>query len=212
MIGQNKQLDDIFHTISRYIVILPVILIVIAIFFKLTGNNSSSQLGLKEYASAITPTGVNNILKSLDKAKEASPAVKFNLTGPLSCSFATKDDKVNAYVKDKKILIKREEENITNNYLLNGDCGYIWKQGSYSGEKICGISQQVVIVDGLLSSGFLDPSMVFENIGKMFSLSTKNNSQDTLKLALSSCKNETVPSSVKFDVPRSVLFKNSTLK
>ncbi len=211
MAGQNKQLDDIFHTVSRYIVILPAILIVVAIFFKLTGNNSS-QLGVREYAPSITPSAMNNILGNLNNSKEASPAVKFNLTGPLTCSFATKDDKVDAYIKDKKILIKREEENIVKNYLLNGDCGYIWKQGTYSGEKICGISQQVAIVDGLLSSGFLDPNTIFENLGKMLNLPTTNNSQDTLKLALSSCKNETVPNLIKLDVPKNVLFKNSTLK
>ena len=211
MNGQNKQLDDLFHLISRYIIFIPIILIVIAIFLKLTGNNSA-QLGTREYGPSVTPASVNNILSNLDKAKESSPSVKFNLTGPLTCSFSTKDDSVNAYVKDKKILIKREEENIVKNYLLNSDCVYLWKQGTYSGEKICGISQQVAIVDGLLSSGFIDPSTVFGNLSKMFNLSTVNNSQDTMKLALSSCKNETVPNSVKFDVPRNVLFKNSTLK
>ena len=43
----NKQLDDFFHGISRIIIVFPIIVVILAIFLKLT-NNVSQQKGFKE--------------------------------------------------------------------------------------------------------------------------------------------------------------------
>lgn len=211
MTYQYKQLDDFFHTVSRFIIIIPIILVVVAIFLKLV-NDGSQQKGFKEYSLLPTPTESQNLLDSLNPAKKSTPSAEFNLTGPLSCSFSSGETNTNAYVKDKKIHIKMEEKNIVSNYLLKGDCVYIWKNGNYSGEKICGISQQVAIVDGLLSSGLLDPNLVFGSLGKVFDLPNVGESQDVLKSAMSSCKNEEPPNSVQFEIPKNVLFKNKPVK
>ena len=159
-----------------------------------------------------TPTKSQNLLDSLNIDKKSSPEAQFNLTGPLTCSISKESTAVEAYVKDKKILIQMNEKNVLNNYLLNGDCVFIWKSGIYSGEKICGISQQVAIVEGLLSSGFLDPNLVFGSLGKVFDLPDIGGSQDVLKTAMSSCMNEEIPKSVQFEIPKNVLFKNKILK
>jgi len=202
----HKQIDDFFHKVSRYIFIVPMIVVLAAVLLKLADN--SAQKGYREYNLSPTPTKSQNIFDGLD----SSASAKFNLTGPLSCSFSTQTSSVSAYVKDKKIYIAMDEKNVKTNHLLNGDCVYIWKEGQYSGEKTCGISQQVSIVEGLLSSGLIDPSLVFSNLGKAFDLPVGVGKQDTLKTAMSSCKKEDVPSSIGFNVPKSVLFKNKAPK
>src|SRR3989344_2614862 len=199
---QSKQLDDIFHLVSRFTIIFPIVIVIVALFLKYSGG-SPQQKNFKEYSLIPTPTKSQNFL--------ASPSARFNLTGPLSCSFSKESLAVNAYVKDKKIFIQMGEKNVLSNYLLSGDCVYIWKSGVYSGEKICGISQQVGIVEGLLSSGFLDSNMIFESLGKVFALPDVGGSQDVLKSAMSSCRNEEIPNSVQFEIPRNLLFKNKNL-
>ncbi|OGK10705.1 hypothetical protein A2767_04465 [Candidatus Roizmanbacteria bacterium RIFCSPHIGHO2_01_FULL_35_10] len=208
---ENRQLDDFFHSVSRFIIIVPIIIVVVAIFLKLV-NGTSRQKGFKEYSLTPTPTKSQNIIDSLNMSKKSSPSAKFNFTGPLVCDFTSDVVNVNAYVKNKRIYIKMDEKNIISNYLLNGDCVYIWKNGTYSGEKVCGISQQVSIFEGLLASGFLDPNMIFGSLGKLFNLPSIGGSQDTLKSAMSTCKNEEVPETIKFDIPKNVLFKNKVLK
>ena len=207
----NQQLENIFHTVSRYIVLAPVVLIVMALFLKLNSNNSS-QLGYREYVLTPTPRLVQNNLGKLNTTKPSSPAAKFNLQGPLICSFTTEENNIQAYVKDKKMVIRKEEKNIQKNYLLNGDCVYMWQEGVYTGEKICGVSQQVSLVDGLLSSGLLSPDIIFNNLSKVLNIPQANNSEDVLKSALTSCKNESIPKTVRFDVPKNVLYKNSSLE
>ncbi len=105
-----------------------------------------------------------------------------------------------------------EEKNVINNYLLNGDCAYIWKSGLYTGEKVCGLSQQLAIVEGLLNSGLINPDVVFGGLDKMFDLPDIGGNRDILKSAMSSCRNEAAPSSISFSVPNNILFKNQALK
>ena len=200
---QNRQLDDVFHIASRFVIIFPIVIVIVALFLKYSGGGSQ-QKSFKEYSLIPTPTKSQNFL--------ASPSARFNLKGPLTCSFSKESVTANAYVKDKKILIQIAEKNTSSNYLLSGDCVYIWKSGVYSGEKICGISQQVGIVEGLLSSGFLDSNMIFESLGKVFTLPDVGGSQAVLKSAMSSCRNEEIPNSVQFEIPKNVLFKNKALK
>lgn len=208
---QSKQFDEIFHFFSRFTIIFPIVIVIIAIFLKLTSGNSQ-QKSFKEYSLTPTTTKSQNLQDSLSISEKSTPSARFNLTGPLSCSFSTKSSVIKAYIKDKKIFITMDKKNVVNNYLLNGDCAYIWKNGIYSGEKICGISQQVSIVEGLLSSGFIDPNLIFSGLGKVFELPDIGGSQDVLKSAMSSCKNEEIPNSVQFEIPRNVLFKNKILK
>lgn len=208
---QDKQLDDIFHIVSRFTIIFPIVIVIVALFLKYSGG-ASQQKSFKEYNLTPTPTKSQNLLDSLNVLKKSSPSARFNLTGPLTCYFSNDSSAVNAYVKDKKIFIKMDEKNVLSNYLLSGDCVYIWKSRIYSGEKICGISQQVAIVEGLLSSGFLDSNLIFGSLGKVFALPNSGGSQDVLKSAMSSCRNEEIPNSVQFEIPKNVLFKNKVLK
>jgi len=211
MKDQQQSLDNLFHITSRFIIVLPIVIIIFGIILKLS-SGSSQQKSFLEYNLTPTPIKSQNFLDSLNVLKKSSASARFNLTGPLSCPFSTETAAVNAYIKDKKIFIQMGEKNVVNNYLLNGDCVYIWKSGFYSGEKICGISQQVGIVESLLSSGFLDPNLIFSGLGQVFNLPNIGGSQDVLKSALSSCKNEEIPNSVQFEIPRNVLFKNKILK
>ena len=123
---QNSQLDDVFHIVSRFTIILPIVIVIVAIILKYSGGGSQ-QKNFKEFNLTPTPSKSQNFL--------ASPPARFNLTGPLTCSFSNDSSAVNAYVKDKKIFIQIDEKNILSNYLLSGDCVYIWKKGIYSGSN-----------------------------------------------------------------------------
>ena len=211
MKDQPGHLDDFFHNVSRFIIFVPITVVILAVLLKFNGS-ISQQKGFRDYNASPTPVKLQNLLESLTNPKKSTASAKFNLAGPLSCAYATESVKVNAYVKDKKIYIKMGEKSAVSNYLLNDDCVYIWKGGMYSGEKICGLSQQVNIAEGLLSSGLIDPNLIFQNLGKVFDLPDIGGSQDVLKIAMSSCKNEELPETVKFDIPKNVLFKNKVLQ
>ena len=200
---QNSQLDDVFHIVSRFTIILPIVIVIVAIILKYSGGGSQ-QKNFKEFNLTPTPSKSQNFL--------ASPPARFNLTGPLTCSFSNDSSAVNAYVKDKKIFIQIDEKNILSNYLLSGDCVYIWKKGIYSGEKICGLSQQIAVAEGLLSSGLFDPNAILTSMSQLLNISPAGKSEGALKSALNACKNESIPSSVQFEIPNNVLFRNKVIK
>src|SRR3989344_805870 len=211
MKDQNSQLDDVFHIVSRLTIIFPIVIVIVAIFLKYSGG-SFRQKSFKEYSLTPTPSKSQNLLDSLNVNKKSSPAARFNLTGPLTCSFSNDSTAVNAYVKDKKILIQIDEKNVLSNYLLSGDCVHIWKKGIYSGEKICGLSQQIAIAEGLLSSGLFDPNAILTSMSQLLNISPAGKSEGALKSALNACKNESIPSSVQFEIPNNVLFRNKIIK
>ena len=211
MKDQNSQPDDVFHIVSRFTIIFPIVIVIIAMIIKLTGG-ASQQKSFRGYSLTPTPSKSQNLLDNLNIYKKSTPSVRFNLTGPLNCFFRSESATISAFIKDKKIYLKMEEKNEEKNYLLKDDCVHIWKKGIYSGEKICGLSQQITIAEGLLSSGLFDPNLILTSMSQLLNFSPAEKSEVALKTALSSCKNEPIPSSVQFEIPKNVLFRNKLLK
>lgn len=207
MKDQNGQLDDIFHIVSRLTIIVPLIVIIFAIFLKLTGGGAK-QKNFIDYKLTTTPTRVKNPLDVLNTSKKSTQSARFNLNGPLNCSFRSDSASVSAFVKEKRIYLKIDEKKEVRNYLLRDDCIYIWRMGSYSGEKICGLSQHVGMLENLLSTNFIDPSFIFGSLDQVLTIPSIGKSKDVLKTVLNSCKAEAIPASVQFEVPKNVLFKN----
>ena len=208
---QNTQLDDLFHLISRFIIVFPIVIVIFAVFLKFN-SGKSQQMGFLKYESTPTPTKAQNLLDSLKDNKTATPSAKYNLTGPLVCTFSTNDSTINAYIKDKKISLTVKKENEVQNFLLNGDCLYIWKEGIYSGEKICGISDKIGIFEGLLSSGIVDFNFLVKGLTQILNITASEKSDYLVDSALNSCRTELIPTSVQFELPRNVLFKNKEIK
>ncbi|OGK23647.1 hypothetical protein A3A46_02185 [Candidatus Roizmanbacteria bacterium RIFCSPLOWO2_01_FULL_37_13] len=214
MKSQNKQFDDAFHIVSRLTIILPIVIIIFGIALKLSGG-SSQQKSFLEYSLTPTPTRPQNFLDNLSISKKSTASAKFSLTGPLNCFFETDAATISAYIKDKKIYIETNGEKEVQNYLLSGDCIYIWSKGNYSGEKICGISQQVGIIEGLLTSNLLDSSFLDGTLNQILPNFPIGKSKDILSSVLNSCKKESAnwrTNSILFDIPKNVLFKNRAIK
>ena len=208
MKDQNRGFDYFLQTISRATIIIPIIIVVLAILFKLT-DAGVQQKSFLEYNLKPTPTQTQ-IRDGLNFFKKATGSAKFNLTGPLRCSFSTDTATFSAYIKDKKIYLKVDEKKEIRNYLLSGDCLYIWKQVSYSGEKICNISKQVAMIEGLLSSNILDPNFIFSNLNRVLPIPSLGKSKNPLSSLLNSCSKGEIPTPSLFEIPKNILFKNKT--
>lgn len=211
MRAQHTNFDEFFHIVSRLIIIFPIIIVVTAVFIKLT-SRSTQQKGFVKKQLTPTPTKTQNLLDKLKPDKKSTDSAKFNLTGPLICSFDSQNSKVKAYIKDKKISLIVEKKDETDNFLLTGDCLYNWDEGSYSGEKICGISEKVNILEGLLSSGLVDINFLFKSLNQIMSINPTEKSGDSFQSILNSCENKPIPENIRFSLPKNILFKNKILE
>jgi len=132
-ITDNESLHSFFSYVSKAVLIIPIFILVISLFFKFSSpkNLTTNNLSI--------PTVVP-IIKS---------EFKFDLKGPIVCE--------NLFIQDKKVLLK----NKSTNYLLNGDCLYTWETGKSNGEKKCGLSNYVSMAENYL--GFLSIDDLINN-------------------------------------------------
>src|SRR3989338_1749559 len=61
-----------------------------------------------------------------------------------------------AYIKNKNIYAKQVTSKGSTEFLLKGDCVYIWEKDSSDGQKICGVSQYLDLFSMLSSTPFFD--------------------------------------------------------
>lgn len=167
-------LDSFFSFVSKAVIIIPIFVLIISLFLKF----NQSKTGLINQAPTAIPTIQNN-------------AFKFDLKGPIVCDAL--------FIKDKKILLKNKSVN----YLLNGDCLYIWEERKINGEKKCGLTNYVNIAENYL--GFLNINdLVNNNLVKDF---IKDKNIDLTNI-VKSCKKEEIKNDSIFEIPGKVLFSN----
>lgn len=172
--NKTNDLDNFFSFVSKAVIIIPIFVLIISLFLKF----NQSKTVLINQAPTTIPTMQNN-------------AFKFDLKGPIVC-----DD---LFINDKKVLLK----NKLINYLLNGDCFYIWEKGKANGEKKCGLTNYVNMAENYL--GFLNINdLVKNNLVKDF---IKDKNIDLMNV-IKSCKKEEIKDLSIFDVPRKVLFSD----
>lgn len=117
---------------------------------------------------------------------------KFNLQGPIVCD--------SLFIQNKKVFLK----NGTTNYLLNGDCMYIWKAGKTNGEKKCSLSNYINLAENYLGF-FSTDDLVNNNLVKEFIKDKNINLTDVIK----SCKSEKIKDASIFGIPKEVLFSDT---
>ncbi len=173
-------MDDFFSFISKAVIIIPIFVLVVSLFFKFNQTKTSTNLSNNLYdgQSRLTPT----IMKT--------NSIKFNLTGPIICD--------NLFIQDKKIFLK----NKTINYLLNGDCLYIWETGKFIGEKKCGLTSYVNMAENYL--GFLNIDDLINN--NLVKDKIKNKDIDLEKI-IKSCKRGEIKDKNIFEIPKKIVFK-----
>jgi len=175
-IMENENISDFFSFISKVVIILPIFIVVISLFLKF---NQPKQ-GLINQTSTIIPT------ISVTKTN----SIKFDLKGPIVCN--------SLFIQDKKVLLK----NKSTNYLLNGDCLYIWDEGRVSGERKCSLSSYISMAENYL--GIFDiENIINNNLVKDF---IKDKDID-LKEIVKSCQIKAIKDDSIFNIPEKVLFK-----
>ncbi|KKP34471.1 MAG: hypothetical protein UR23_C0037G0012 [Candidatus Roizmanbacteria bacterium GW2011_GWA2_32_13] len=174
----TDNLDSFFSFISKAIIVIPIFILIISLFLKFSSpKNSVTTLN-----SRLTPTEI---------PISQNNSFKFDLKGPIVC-----DD---LFIKDKKVLLK----NKLINYLLNGDCLYIWEEGKINGKKKCGLTNYVNMAENYL--GFFNINDLINNNLVKDSVKDQN---IYLTNVVKSCKKGEIKNNFIFEVPLKVLFSN----
>ena len=174
-------MDDFFSFVSKAVLIIPIFILIVSLFLKFNQPKTGlikPKIGLINQTPTIIP-----IVKKND--------FKFNLQGPIVCD--------NLFIQNKKVFLKNE----TTNYLLNGDCLYIWEKGKTSGEKKCSLSNYVNLAENYLGF-FSTDDLINNNLVKEFIKDKNINLTDVIK----SCKNEKIKDVSIFEIPKQVVFSD----
>ena len=173
--NNTNYLDNFFSFVSKAVIIIPIIILVSILFLKFSTSKKNPSL-----SNLVVPT--------------VSPAAKkdsfkFDLQGPIMCD--------NLFIKNKKILLK----NRLINYLLNGDCLYIWEEGKGKGEKKCGLSVYMGLAENYLR--FLNVDDITNN--NLVNNYIKDKNIDLISI-VKSCKRQEIKANSIFEVPTKILF------
>lgn len=174
----TEELDNFFSFVSKAIIIIPIIIVIISLFLKF--NTVKIPLNINY---SITPSPIAQLTQN--------NSFKFDFKGPIVCD--------NLFIKDKKVLYKDK----TTNYLLNGDCLYIWEEGKNNGEKKCGLSNYISMAENYL--GFLDVKDLTNN--NLIKNIIKDKNIDLMSV-VKSCKRKEIKDDSIFEVPEKILFIN----
>ncbi len=174
----TDNLDNFFSYVSKAVIIIPIIVVIVSLFLKFNQPKNNRSINNFPTPSPTTQSIQNN-------------SFKFDLKGPLVCD--------NLFIQDKKVLFK----NKLINYLLNGDCLYIWGEGKIDGEKKCGLTNYVNMAENYLGSLNIN-DLVNNNLVKDF-IKDKNINVNDL---VNTCKKENIRDVSIFGVPEKVLFDN----
>lgn len=173
----NESLHNFFSFVSKAVIVIPIFVLIISLFLKFSSPKNYSNINLVPTTTPIKQKLIQN------------NSFKFNLQGPIVCD--------NLFIQNKKILFK----NGTTNYLLNGDCLYIWETGKLNGEKKCQLSNYVNMAENYL--GFLSIDDLINN--NLIKDKIKNKDIDLAKV-VKSCKRGEIKDKIIFEIPKKIVF------
>jgi hypothetical protein len=189
--------DTFFHYISKGIIFVPIIIIIIALIMKGTSNNKV-QIVIVPSPTVIvvraTPT------PSLwEEIKDSTIAASFNLTGPFSCNVKDSDKNMELEIASNQVYVSYVKNKESKKGLLQGDCFYSWNDLLSKGEKICGISPYLSLLESMSLQSLLSNPLLSSVI--------KGKEKDIVKLMLSCVKKPVLNRNV-FYVPVNVVFSS----
>ena len=192
--------DDIFSVLSKLTILIPLVIIIVALVIKFNNKTPNSSLLSKQSLIKLSPTVKPNQNNNL----------KIDLIGPWKCDFNLNGSSVSAAIKNKKVFAQIEKNNAAEYYSLNGDCLYHWQAQKYSGDKKCGLSPLISMVELMTSfGGGLDIKTLSNSLLQMgIGNSTLNNFKN-IDLG-KSCQKKEPPLNI-FVVPTNILFKNTAI-
>lgn len=206
--SQKEKLISVFKFapgIGKLVIILPLAIIVLAVFFKF--QQTMSFLSQKNTQTSIRATPANPISPSpFTQPTPTSTSIKITLDGPISCNYAENKQSIKAFVKNKKISIQMFKDH-GENVVVNGDCAYKWESNSSTGEKMCGMTQYISLFE--MVAAMNDGGVDVKTILSMFQSSDtqpQGFSNTFIEKAAATCQKVTVNDSV-FAIPTRIQFK-----
>ena len=192
----NEKLQSHHGTISKAVILFPIILILFALVAK-SGDRNQVSLRMAQFGptpKVIEPTDIPD-----DK-------VYVDLEGPSTCVMKNKDYTVTAQIKKSHISATMAGANQTKKYVLTDDCLYIWTLKERNGIKKCEMSKVMPMVKGLAQLHLLTINDIIAALSKV---GLQGNSFSMMKWDRPVCKKTDVKDSV-FSVPANITFIDPT--
>jgi len=189
--------DDIFSVLSKLTIIVPLVVIVVALLIKFNNKSANNYLTSSQSLIKLSPTIKLSQTNNL----------KIDLIGPWKCDFNLDGASVSAVIKNKQAFAQIEKNKTIEYYSLNGDCLYHWQVQKYSGDKHCGLSPIISVVEMMTSfGGGLDFKALSNNFSQMGMGKSMFDSLKNIDFN-KNCQKKEPPLNI-FIVPTNILFKN----
>jgi hypothetical protein len=192
----HEEMHNFFHHISRFTIILPIIIIALGIILK---QDQPKNLSYSTYKPpTFTPTPLITATPTTTKP-HGTPV---DLEGPTVCTVTDEGAYTGTlYIKNKVIYGDIHEQTDRNiSVLLQGDCVYKWDTTKKSGDKVCGITKYMSVLEALSKVNVLTA----ENV--MNILAQYNNSSIDTKNVKAVCKKESF-SNTLLQLPPNIIFQ-----
>lgn len=189
------------HHLPRFIIAIPIAVMVLVVYIKMAFPNQFRML-----ASSRSGNQIASVDTSEYSRQEAVPApqktdpVSFDIVKPRTCEYKNEGLIAKVYIQKSKVSATITQEDGIKNIMLLNDCVHIWKQGEFSGQQICGVSQYLGLFQ--MYSSFLSPDSIMSMVPGL-------GGGDTLSSVLSSCVDGAVDES-EFILPNGITFKESS--
>lgn len=193
----NNTLDNLFHYISKGIVFVPIVIILIAVIIKGTSTNKTQPaIILSPTPTVIQATPTPGIW---DKIKESTIAASFNLTGSFTCKIKNEVKETELKISNKQAYVSYVKGQENKKGLLQGDCVYSWDGITYKGEKMCGITPYLSIIESMSLQSILSNPLLSNVI---------NGKEKDIAELLNSCLKKPIINQNVFYVPTNVMFSS----
>lgn len=199
------------HTISKITIVIPIIVIALALVYKLSQSPEITYKQNRTYPTPVIPT-----LRPLNQAADAtsSAQIQLDLQGPYSCKY-TSPDKENYIlaIENKKVAFSLQSAAGSADFWLSGDCLYARDNAARFGKKTCGLSQVISMIElaskfggGFPADSITDFLKMGQQVGGRESVKI---TEDSMQKLLATCKKTEVDDKV-FVPPANVTFVEPT--
>ncbi len=192
----KDHLQSHYSTISKSVVLIPILIIIFALVAK-TGDRNQVSLKMAQFGptvKVIQPTDVPD-----DK-------VYVDLEGPSTCVMKNSDYTVTVQIKKSQISAKMVGLKQTKQYILTEDCLFIWTLNEKNGIKKCDMSKVIPMVQGLADLHLLT---INDMISALSKIGLQGSAFSSMKWDKPVCMKNEVSDTV-FNVPSNIRFIDPT--
>lgn len=197
---RSNFLGDFFGSASRFILFVPVAILLVGIVIKLDSVKNNSNVAFQKVSST------QGIVKevNLGKLPTAVPtlSILFNPTKSFICLSSDKEATVEAYRKDTDIYIQANKEKKDYFFLIHNDCFYQWEKQVSGGGMFCGVNQYINLFDSMYMSGNVN----INSLTDTFQDKNAHFSTQEVQTIINSCKNSTAIPEKVFKIPSNIKF------